>query len=187
MAYELPSLPYPTGALEPHIDKATMEVHHGGHHKAYVDNLNKALAGNAALEAKPLDALIGNLAAVPDNIRGPVRNNGGGHWNHSFFWKILSPKGGGAPTGKLGDAINSAFGSFADFQAKFEAAGLARFGSGWAWLVSRAANSKSSPPPIKTIPSWARPLPVAKANPSWAWTFGNTPIISSTKTSAARI
>ena len=153
MAYELPSLPYPTGALEPHIDKATMEVHHGGHHKAYVDNLNKALAGNAALEAKPLDALIGNLAAVPDNIRGPVRNNGGGHWNHSFFWKILSPQGGGAPSGKLGDAINSAFGSFADFQAKFEAAGLARFGSGWAWLVSQGGKLE-----IVSTPNQDNPL-----------------------------
>ena len=136
MAYELPSLPYPTDALEPHIDKATMEVHHGGHHKAYVDNLNKAIAGNTALESKSLDALIGHLADVPENIRGPVRNNGGGHWNHSFFWKLLSKNAGGAPSGKLGDAINSAFGSFADFQAKFEAAGLGRFGSGWAWLVS---------------------------------------------------
>ena len=135
MAYELPPLPYPREALEPHIDALTMEIHHGRHHKAYVDNLNKAIAGNAALEAKSLDALIGNLASVPDAIRGPVRNNGGGHWNHSFFWKILAPGAGGAPTGKLADAIKAAFGSFADFQAKFEAAGLGRFGSGWAWLV----------------------------------------------------
>ena len=136
MAYELPALPYPSDALEPHIDKATMEVHHGGHHKAYVDNLNKAIAGNVALEAKSLEALVGDLASVPDAIRGPVRNTGGGHWNHSFFWRILGPKAGGAPTGRLVEAINGAFGSFAEFQAKFEAAGLARFGSGWAWLVS---------------------------------------------------
>jgi superoxide dismutase, Fe-Mn family len=136
MAYTLPALPYPSDALEPHIDKATMEVHHGGHHKAYVDNLNKAIAGNDALEAKSIEALIGGLASVPDNIRGAVRNNGGGHCNHSFFWKILAPKAGGAPSGKLAEAINAAFGSFADFQAKFEAAGLGRFGSGWAWLVS---------------------------------------------------
>ncbi|MFZ1073983.1 MAG: superoxide dismutase [Verrucomicrobiia bacterium] len=122
--------------MEPHIDALTMEIHHDRHHKAYVDNLNKAIAGNAALEAKSLEALIGDLASVPDNIRGPVRNNGGGHWNHSFFWKILAPKAGGAPTGQLGDAIKTAFGSFADFQAKFEAAGIGRFGSGWAWLVS---------------------------------------------------
>ncbi len=136
MPHELPALPYPKEALEPHIDALTMEIHHDRHHKAYVDNLNKALAGNAALEAKPLDAVIRDLASVPDNIRGPVRNNGGGHWNHSFFWRILAPRAGGAPSGKLGDAINGAFGSFADFQAKFEAAGIGRFGSGWAWLVS---------------------------------------------------
>jgi Fe-Mn family superoxide dismutase len=139
MAHTLPALPYPTDALEPHIDKLTMEIHHGAHHKAYVDNLNKAIAGNAALEAKSIDDLVRDIASVPENIRGPVRNNGGGHWNHSFFWKILSPKGGGAPSGKLGDAINSAFGSFDAFKEKFEAAGLGRFGSGWAWLVSNGA------------------------------------------------
>jgi len=135
MAHELPSLPYPADALEPHIDKATMEIHHGRHHKAYVDNLNKAIAGSP-IESKSLDEIVRGIASVPDNIRGPVRNNGGGHWNHSFFWKILGPKAGGAPSGKLGDDIKAAFGSFADFQAKFEAAGLGRFGSGWAWLVS---------------------------------------------------
>jgi len=137
MAFELPPLPYAADALEPHFDKLTMEIHHGRHHKAYVDNLNKAIAGNAALEAKSLEALIGDLASVPDAIRGPVRNNGGGHWNHSFFWTILAPNAGGAPTGTLADAINAAFGSFAEFQAKFEAAGLGRFGSGWVWLVSQ--------------------------------------------------
>jgi Fe-Mn family superoxide dismutase len=136
MAHELPPLPYPKEALEPHIDALTMEIHHDRHHKAYVDNLNKAIAGNAVLEAKPLDALIKGLASVPDNIRGPVRNNGGGHWNHSFFWKLMAPKAGGAPTGKLADAIKASFGSFAEFQGKFEAAGIGRFGSGWAWLVS---------------------------------------------------
>ena len=135
MPYELPPLPYPKDALEPHIDALTMEIHHDRHHKAYVDNLNKAIAGNSTLEAKSIDALIGDLPSVPENIRGPVRNNGGGHWNHSFFWKILGPKAGGTPTGKLGEAINSTFGSFAEFQAKFEAAGIGRFGSGWAWLV----------------------------------------------------
>lgn len=136
MPFELPPLPYDKAALEPHFDALTMEIHHDKHHAAYVANLNKAIAGNAALEGKSLEALIGDLASVPDAIRGPVRNNGGGHWNHSFFWKILGPKAGGVPTGKLADAINSAFGSFADFQAKFEAAGLGRFGSGWAWLVA---------------------------------------------------
>ena len=136
MPHELPPLPYAHDALEPHIDKATMEIHHGRHHKAYVDNLNKAITGNTALEAKSLEALIGDLAAVPDAIRGPVRNNGGGHWNHTFFWNSLAAKSGGAPSGQLADAINAAFGSFADFQAKFENAGITRFGSGWAWLVS---------------------------------------------------
>jgi Fe-Mn family superoxide dismutase len=134
MPHELPTLPYAKEALEPHIDALTMEIHHGRHHKAYVDNLNKALAGTA-LEAKPLEALLADLAGVPDAIRGPVRNNGGGHWNHSFFWKLMGPGKGGAPTGELAAAINAAFGSFDEFKAKFEAAGLGRFGSGWAWLV----------------------------------------------------
>lgn len=134
MAHELPSLPYPKEALEPHIDAATMEIHHGRHHKAYVDNLNKAISGTP-LESKSLDALISDLASVPDNIRAAVRNNGGGHWNHSFFWKLMAPGAGGAPTGKLANDINAAFGSFGDFQAKFEVAGIGRFGSGWAWLV----------------------------------------------------
>jgi Fe-Mn family superoxide dismutase len=136
MAFELPSLPYPSDALEPHIDKATMEIHHGKHHAAYVNNLNKAIAGNAALEGKSICDLVKDLASVPENIRGTVRNNGGGHANHSFFWKILGPNAGGAPTGKLAEAINSTFGSFNEFKAKFEAAGAGRFGSGWAWLVS---------------------------------------------------
>src|ERR1039458_9891108 len=142
--YELPPLPYPKEALEPHIDALTMEIHHDRHHKAYVDNLNKAIAGNAALEAKSLETLLGDLASVPENIRGQVRNNGGGHWNHSFFWKILAPKTGGAPSGKLGDAINGTFGSFADFQAKFEAAGLGRFGSGWARPVFNSGGRGNS-------------------------------------------
>jgi Fe-Mn family superoxide dismutase len=136
MPQELAPLPYANNALEPHIDALTMEIHHDRHHKAYVDNLNKAIAGNIALEAKTLDQIIKDLSTVPDAIRGPVRNNGGGHWNHTFFWNSLAPKAGGAPTGALADAINAAFGSFADFQAKFEAAGIGRFGSGWAWLVS---------------------------------------------------
>lgn len=135
MPHELPALPYAKEALEPHIDALTMEIHHGRHHKAYVDNLNKALAGNAALEARPLDALIADLAGVPDAIRGPVRNNGGGHWNHSFFWKIMAPKACGTPTGAVADAIKAAFGGFDEFKAKFEAAGVGRFGSGWAWLM----------------------------------------------------
>ena len=135
MAYELPALPYPKEALEPHIDTQTMEIHHGKHHNAYVTNLNKAIAGNAALESKSIEGLISDLASVPENIRGPVRNNGGGHWNHSFFWKLMAPNAGGVPVGKMAECINAAFGSFDAFKEKFEAAGVGRFGSGWAWLV----------------------------------------------------
>ena len=153
MIHELPALPYAKEALEPYIDALTMEIHHGRHHKAYVDNLNTAIAGHAALEAKSLEALIADLASVPDAIRGPVRNNGGGHWNHSFFWKILAPKAGGVPTGKLADAINAAFGSFAEFQAKFEAAGIGRFGSGWAWLVANGGKLE-----IVSTPNQDNPL-----------------------------
>lgn len=136
MAYELAPLPYPKDALEPHIDAQTMEIHHGKHHAAYVANVNKAIAGKADLEGKSVEALIANLDAVPAEIRGVVRNNGGGHANHTFFWKILGPNAGGAPAGKLADDIKAAFGSFEAFKEKFEAAGVGRFGSGWAWLVS---------------------------------------------------
>jgi len=135
MAHELPPLPYPKEALEPHIDAQTMEIHHGKHHNAYVTNLNKALAGKGDLEKKSIEDLISNLKAVPEDIRTAVRNNGGGHWNHSMFWKIMGPRAGGAPTGKLGDDIKAVFGSFETFKEKFEAAGVGRFGSGWAWLV----------------------------------------------------
>jgi len=135
MAHELPALPYAKEALEPHIDAMTMEIHQGKHHAAYVANLNKAIAGNRALESKSLEALIRDLASVPDAVRGPVRNNGGGHWNHSLFWKLMGPGAGGAPSGALAGSIRSAFGSFDEFKAKFEAAGIGRFGSGWAWLV----------------------------------------------------
>jgi len=135
MAHELPPLPYPKDALEPHIDAMTMEIHHDKHHNAYVTNLNKAIAGNAALESKTIEALIGDLGSVPENIRGAVRNNAGGHANHSMFWKLLAPKAGGAPAGKLADNLNAAFGTFDAFKEKLEAAGLGRFGSGWAWLV----------------------------------------------------
>ena len=135
MAHELPPLPYPKEALEPHIDAQTMEIHHGKHHNAYVTNLNKAIAGKADLEKKSIEDLISNLKAVPEDIRTAVRNNGGGHWNHSMFWKIMGPRAGGAPTGKLADDIKAVFGSFETFKEKFEAAGAGRFGSGWAWLV----------------------------------------------------
>jgi Fe-Mn family superoxide dismutase len=153
MPHELPALPYPKEALEPHIDALTMEIHHGRHHKAYVDNLNKAIAGNAALEAKTLEQIIRDLSVVPDAVRGAVRNNGGGHWNHSFFWKIMAPNAGGAPAGPVADAIHAAFGSFDDFKAKFEAAGLGRFGSGWAWLVWNAGKLE-----IVSTPNQDNPL-----------------------------
>ena len=135
MAYELPPLPYPKDALEPSIDAMTMEIHHDKHHAAYVANVNKAIAGKADLEKKSVEDLISNLDAVPADIRGAVRNNGGGHANHSMFWKLIAPKAGGAPSGKLADDIKAAFGSFDAFKEKFEAAGMGRFGSGWAWLV----------------------------------------------------
>ena len=135
MPYELPPLPYPKNALEPYIDALTMEIHHDKHHAAYVANLNKAIAGKADLEKKSIEDLIMNLDAVPADIRTTVRNNGGGHANHSMFWKLLAPKAGGAPAGKLGDDIRTAFGSFESFKEKFETAGLGRFGSGWVWLV----------------------------------------------------
>jgi Fe-Mn family superoxide dismutase len=135
MPYELPPLPYPKEALEPWFDALTMEIHHDKHHAAYVANLNKAVAGKADLEAKSVEQLIGSLESVPADIRTAVRNNGGGHANHSMFWKLLGPNAGGAPAGTLAGAITSAFGSFDSLKEKIEAAGLARFGSGWAWLV----------------------------------------------------
>ena len=135
MAYELPPLPYAKDALEPFIDAATMEIHHDKHHGAYVTNVNKAIAGKPDLEKKSPEDLIRGLESIPADIRGPVRNNGGGHVNHSMFWKLLAPKAGGAPTGRLADDLKAAFGSFDGFKEKFEAAGLGRFGSGWVWLV----------------------------------------------------
>jgi superoxide dismutase, Fe-Mn family len=135
MAHQLPALPYAFDALEPHIDAQTMEIHHDRHHATYVNNLNAALEGHADLASKSIEELIANLDAVPENIRGAVRNNGGGHANHSLFWEIMSPNGGGAPTGELADAINAAFGSFDNFKAEFTKAGATRFGSGWAWLI----------------------------------------------------
>lgn len=135
VAHVLPPLPYAPDALEPYIDKMTMEIHHGKHHNAYVTNLNKALEGNAALQAKSLDDLLRGLDQVPENIRTAVRNNGGGHWNHSMFWKIMKKGGGGEPKGDLASAIQSTFGSFADFKTKFAQAAASRFGSGWAWLI----------------------------------------------------
>jgi len=136
MAHTLPALPYDFAALEPTIDTQTMQIHHGKHHQAYVTNLNAALDKHPKLHDKSLDELVKNLNAVPEDIRTAVRNNGGGHWNHSMFWQIMGPHAGGEPTGALADAIKAAFGDFATFKAQFKAAGVGRFGSGWAWLVS---------------------------------------------------
>jgi Fe-Mn family superoxide dismutase len=133
--FTLPPLPYSFDALEPYIDAKTMEIHHDKHHGTYVTNLNKALEGHPDLQSKSLDDLLKNLDAIPEAIRGAVRNNGGGHWNHSLFWLEMKKGGGGEPKGDLAAAINASFGSLAEFKAKFKAAGLARFGSGWAWLL----------------------------------------------------
>jgi len=135
MAYELPKLPYAYNALEPHIDAKTMEIHHTKHHQAYINNVNTAIAGTD-LEKLGVEDLIKDLSKVPEDKRGAVRNNGGGHANHSLFWTIMGPNAGGEPSGDLGQAITSSFGSFATMKEQFQAAGMGRFGSGWAWLVS---------------------------------------------------
>jgi Fe-Mn family superoxide dismutase len=138
MSFELPSLPYAPNALEPHIDARTMEIHHGKHHLTYITNLNKALESHPDLAAKSIDELVTGVASLPDSVKTAVRNNGGGHWNHSFFWNIMAPGAGGSPLGSLAKAIDKAFGSYAEFQAKFEAGGATRFGSGWVWLTLKA-------------------------------------------------
>lgn len=152
MAHQLPALPYANNALEPHIDEETMMIHHDRHHNAYVTKLNDAIAGNAALEGKSIEDLIADLNSIPENIRGAVRNNGGGHANHSLFWEVIGPNGGGQPTGALADAINNELGGFDKFKEDFANAGITRFGSGWAWLsvdksgklvVSSTANQDS--------------------------------------------
>jgi Fe-Mn family superoxide dismutase len=135
MAHSLPPLPYPSDALEPHIDKQTMEIHHGKHHNAYVTNLNAALEKHPELQAKSAEDLIRGINSVPDAIRTAVRNNGGGHVNHTMFWQIMGPNAGGAPTGAIADAINAAFGGFDKFKEEFKKAAVGRFGSGWAWVV----------------------------------------------------
>lgn len=139
MAHELPPLPYDFNALEPHIDEQTMRIHHGKHHATYVAKLNEALDKHPEWHAKPLESVLSNLSAVPEDIRGAVNNHGGGHLNHSIFWRNMKPGGGGQPSGALADAIRSTFGSFDEFKAKFTAAATARFGSGWAWLCRDAA------------------------------------------------
>jgi Fe-Mn family superoxide dismutase len=135
MAYTVPALPYAFEALEPHIDARTMEIHHDKHHAAYVNNLNNALKDHPELAAKPVNELIADLSSVPEAIRTAVRNNGGGHSNHTFFWEIMGPGKGGSPVGTLAEAITKTFGSFDEFKAKFEAAGVGRFGSGFVWLI----------------------------------------------------
>jgi Fe-Mn family superoxide dismutase len=168
MAHELPPLPYAHDALEPHIDARTMEIHHGKHHATYIANLNKALEGNAELQAKTIDELIADLNAVPESIRGAVRNNGGGHANHSLFWSILGPNSGGAPRGDLAAAIDQAFGSFDAFKEAFKTAALTRFGSGWAWLVVKSDGSLA----ITSTPNQDTPVMGAAAG-----TDGSTPIL----------
>jgi Fe-Mn family superoxide dismutase len=136
MAFTLPPLPYDFAALEPHIDAKTMEIHHGKHHQTYVNNLNAAIEKAPELAKKSLDDLMRGVNTLPEAVRTPIRNNGGGHWNHSMFWQIMAPKAGGEPGGKLGQAITSTFGDFAKFREQFSAAGVGRFGSGWAWLIN---------------------------------------------------
>jgi Fe-Mn family superoxide dismutase len=160
MAHTLPPLPYPSNALEPHIDAQTMEIHHDKHHNAYVTNLNAALEKAPELANTPLDELLTNLSAVPDAIRTAVRNNGGGHWNHSLFWVLMAPNAGGAPTGALADAIDSAFGGFEKFKEQFSAAGAARFGSGWVWL-----NNEGGKLTITSSPNQDNPLMDGKPAP----------------------
>lgn len=154
MAHQLPELPYAHNALEPHIDERTMQIHHGKHHATYVTKLNEALAGKPDLEQKSIEELLRGIDSVPESIRTAVRNNGGGHANHSLFWEIMGPNGGGAPQGELAQAIDAAFGSFDKFKEEFAAAAANRFGSGWAWLVvDQAGNLK-----VKSTPNQDSPL-----------------------------
>ncbi|SFL81884.1 superoxide dismutase, Fe-Mn family [Gracilibacillus orientalis] len=150
--FTLPELPYAYDALEPHIDKETMNIHHTKHHNTYVTKLNAALEGHDDLANKSIEDILANLDAVPENIRTAVRNNGGGHANHSLFWTLLSPNGGGEPTGELADKINAAFGSFDKFKEGFAAAGAGRFGSGWAWLVVDNGNLEITSTPNQDTP-----------------------------------
>ncbi len=154
MAHELPPLPYPNNALEPHLDAKTMEIHHDKHHATYVAKLNEALDKHPELKSKSVEELLTGINSIPDDIRNAVRNHGGGHLNHSIFWNNLSPKGGGQPSGPLADAIKSAFGSFEDFKKKFSDAAAGRFGSGWAWLCA----DKSGKLAIKDFPNQDSPL-----------------------------
>mgnify|MGYP005836407455 CR=1 FL=1 len=162
MAFELAPLPYASNALEPHIDQMTMEIHHGRHHKTYIDNLNNAIAGTE-WENKSIEEILQNLDKVPGDKKTAIQNNGGGHWNHTLFWQTMAPNAGGAPTGALADAINSAFGSFDAFKEQFSNAAKTRFGSGWAWLVVNKDGSLS----VTSTPNQDNPL----------MTGGGTPIL----------
>jgi Fe-Mn family superoxide dismutase len=153
MPHTLPALPYRNDALEPHIDAQTMQIHHGKHHQAYVTNLNAALDKHPELHSKSLDDLLRGLSSVPEDIRPAVRNNGGGHWNHTMFWQLMMTNGGGAPTGAVADGITSSFGSFDKFKEQFQAAGIGRFGSGWAWLVDNGGKLE-----IVSTPNQDNPL-----------------------------
>ena len=161
MAHQLPDLPYDFDALVPHIDEQTMRIHHGKHHATYVSKLNGALEAHPGLQGKSVDELIGELDALPDGIRTAVRNNGGGHANHSLFWQIMGPNAGGVPTGQIADAINGVFGSFERFKEQFAAAAVGRFGSGWAWLVAGGGSLA-----IESTPNQESPL-----------TSGRTPVL----------
>ena len=152
MPHTLPALPYDFGALEPHIDAQTMQIHHGKHHQTYVTNLNNALDKHADLHKKGLDDLLRDLNSVPEDIRTAVRNNGGGHWNHSLFWKLMAPNAGGAPSGDVANGINAAFGSFDKFKEQFNAAGAGRFGSGWAWLIDNGGKLEITSTPNQDNP-----------------------------------
>jgi Fe-Mn family superoxide dismutase len=162
MAHQLPALPYPNNALEPHIDEQTMMIHHDRHHNAYVTNLNAALEGHAELQAKSIEALLTDLNSVPENIRPAVRNNGGGHANHTLFWEVIGPNAGGQPTGALADAIASELGGFDKFKEDFAKAGTTRFGSGWAWLSVTPAGKLV----VSSTPNQDSPI-----------SEGNTPIL----------
>jgi Fe-Mn family superoxide dismutase len=151
--FKLPELGYATDALEPHIDARTMEIHHDKHHAGYTNNLNKALEGHTGLHALSAEQLLRGIHSLPADVRTAVRNNGGGHWNHSLFWSLMAPSGGGDPTGALGTAISATFGSFAKFKEQFAAAGVSRFGSGWAWLIR-----KGSALSITSTPNQDNPL-----------------------------
>ncbi len=152
MPHTLPALPYDFGALEPHIDTQTMQIHHGKHHQTYVTNLNNALDKHPDLHNKSLDDLVRGVSSVPEDIRAAVRNNGGGHWNHSLFWKLMAPNAGGAPSGDVANGINAAFGSLDKFKEQFNAAATGRFGSGWAWLIDNGGKLEVTSTPNQDNP-----------------------------------